>query len=342
MRKRIFGFLQYFFFLGAGLFLVWWQLKSMTLSEKEQFFDALSHANYWIVIPIAIMSMLSHISRSMRWKLLMQPLGYTPKISNLFLVTMVGYLANSAVPRLGEVIKCTLLAKYEKLKVDKLIGTIIVERSFDIICYILFIGITILIQINVIAKYLQKEFSLIGIYTPNNLFKLMAFLFSFIAIWIFIKQLFKKYKSNKIINKISNFINGIIEGFHTIKKLKEKKLFLLHTLFIWSMYLGQIYLGFKGLEGTKSLGLSPAFSVLTLTTLSMIITPGGIGSFPIFVMQSLLIYGINENIGSAFGWLMWGVSTGLLVIVGFISLLLIPYFNKSLVANHESTPEIIE
>jgi len=146
MRKRIFGFLQYFVFLGAGLLLVWWQLKSMTLSEKEQFFDALSHANYWIVIPIAIMSMLSHISRSMRWKLLMQPLGYTPKISNLFLVTMVGYLANSAVPRLGEVIKCTLLAKYEKLKVDKLIGTIIVERSFDIICYILLLALQYLFK----------------------------------------------------------------------------------------------------------------------------------------------------------------------------------------------------
>ena len=100
------------------------------------------------------------------------------------------------------------MAKYEKLKVDKLIGTIIVERSFDIICYILFIGITILIQINVIAKYLQKEFSLIGIYTPNNLFKLMAFLFSFIAIWIFIKQLFKKYKSNKIINSFSSRIGS--------------------------------------------------------------------------------------------------------------------------------------
>ena len=103
----------------------------------------------------------------------------------------------------------------------------------------------------------------------------------------------------------------------------------MHTVFIWAMYLGQVYLGFWGMEATADLSIKAAFSVLTLTTLSMIVTPGGIGSFPIFVMQTLLIYGIDAPVGKAFGWITWGVSTSLIILIGLLCLITIPYFNKS-------------
>ena len=259
----------------------------------------------------------------------MEPLGYKPKLSNLFTVTMIGYLANAAVPRLGELLKCTFLAKYEKLKVDKLVGTIIVERSFDLICYAIFIGITILIQIQLIGGYFKKEWEEMSSSSGSNL--LLKFVIIFLVlftIWKLMKWLSRKKPDNKIIIGIHNFISGVGEGFKTIKQLKKRKLFLLHTIFIWAMYLGQIYVGFKGMDGTSSLPIEAAFSVLTLATLSMIVTPGGIGSFPIFVMQTLLLYGIHAPLGKAFGWVMWGVSTGLIIIIGLISLIIIPSLNK--------------
>jgi len=329
MSKRLFSILQYVIFLGGGLFLVWWQLKSMTIPEKKEFYSAINNADYTMILPVAIMSILSHISRSLRWRLLMEPLGYHPRLSNLFSVTMIGYLANAAVPRLGELLKCTFLARYEKLKVDKLVGTIILERSFDLLCYIVFIGITILIRINLIGGYFKKEWETMSSQTGSDL--LVRFLIIFIvifSIWKSIRWLSKKNPDNKIITGIHNFISGVAEGFKTIKKLRKRKLFLLHTVFIWSMYLGQIYVGFKGMDGTSSLPIGAAFSVLTLATLSMIVTPGGIGSFPIFVMQTLLLYGIHAPLGKAFGWVMWGVSTGLIIIIGLGSLLVIPYINK--------------
>ncbi len=337
MRKRILSYLQYVFFLGLGIFLVWWQLKSMTPSEKSEFYNALSQTNYWIIIPIAVMSILSHISRSMRWKLLLEPLGFKPRLSNLFSVTMIGYLANAAIPRLGEIIKCSLLAKYEKLKVDKLVGTIIVERSFDFLCYLIFILITVLIQIDTVAGYFQKELNSLPASGNSSIWiKLLAFLVILLAVWWILKKMFKRNHQNTIIIKVLQFIKGILEGFQSIKNLKQRKAFIIHTLFIWAMYLLQIYLGFKGMIGTHLLGMAPAFSVLTLTTLSMIITPGGIGSFPIFVMQTLMIYGISQNTGRAFGWLMWGVSTGLIVLLGVICLLAIPYINKKTDNNTDS------
>lgn len=329
MRKRFFSILQYLLFLGGGIFLVWWQLKSMTEAEKTEFYAALQHANYWLVIPVSAMSILSHLSRSMRWKLLMEPLGYKPSLKNVFAVTMVGYLANAAIPRLGEILKCTFLARYEKLKADKLVGTIIVERSFDFVCYLLFIGLTVLIQIDVVGSFVKKEINLI-VDSPGMPIwvKLLIVAGVIVGIVLLVKWLFRKFPDSKIILKINNIIKGIGEGFRSIRRLQHSRAFILHTIFIWSMYLLQIYLGFFAMDGVNHLSIKAAFSVLSLATLAMIATPGGIGSFPIFVMQTLVIYNIDPPLGKAFGWLIWGVSTGIIVIVGLASLAALPYMNK--------------
>ncbi len=334
MRKRFISILQYIIFLGGGIFLVWWQLKTMTPEQKIAFREAFTYANYWLVVPVVMISMLVYVSRAMRWKLLMEPLGYNPSLKNSFAVTMVGYFANAAVPRLGEVLKCTFLARYEKLKVDKLIGTIIVERTFDFVCYFIFIGFTVLIQIDIVGGYVKQTLKNIAISPGFPLWGKALILIGFLLIFFFsIKLLFKKFPNSKVILKINNFLKGIAEGFRSIKNLKHRRAFILHTFFIWGMYLLQIYIGFFAMEGTYHLGIKAACSVLTLATLAMIATPGGIGSFPFFVKETLLIYGITSTLGTAFGWLMWGISTGIVIVGGLTALLLLPYINK--IKKHE-------
>ena len=329
MHKRLFYILQYLIFLGAGIFLVWWQLKDMTAVEKAEFSNAFNHANYWLIVPIVIMSLLSHLSRAVRWKYLMEPLGYQPKLKNVFSVVMIGYLANSAIPRLGEILKCTFLARYEKLNVGKLIGTIIIERTFDFICFIIFIGLTILIQINLVGNYVKEKIIKIGNTAGIPIWANLLIIIGIITlIVICIKILFRKFPHNKIINKINLFLKGIAAGFKTIKQLKKKRLFLMHTFFIWLLYLLQVYIGFNAMEDTSHLGIKAACSVLTLASLAMIVTPGGIGSFPLFVMQTLLIYSIASPVGKAFGWMIWGVSTAIVIITGLCCLLIIPYINR--------------
>ena len=329
MYKKLFSILQYIIFLGAGIFLVWWQLKDMTEMERKEFANAFNHANYWLIIPIVFMSLLSHLLRSIRWKYLMEPLGYKPALKNVFSVVMIGYLANSAIPRLGEILKCTFLARYEKLNVGKLVGTIILERTFDFICFIIFIGITILIQIDIVGKYVQQKIIKIGDSAGTPIWVNLLLIFLAIAAFVLlIKFFFKKYPGNKIVSRINIFLQGIAEGFKTIKALKKKKLFLLLTLFIWALYLLQVYIGFSAMQGTAHLSIKAACSVLTLASLAMIATPGGIGSFPLFVMETLTIYSIAAPLGKAFGWLIWGVSTGIVIIAGVACLLLIPYINR--------------
>lgn len=343
MHKRFFSILQYVIFLGGGIFLVWWQLKSMTKMEEEAFFNAFNHANYWLLFPVITAILLGHISRAMRWIIMMEPLGYKPKLKNVFAVTMLGYFANAAIPRLGEILKCTFLARYEKLKVDKLVGTIIVERAFDFTCYLIFIVITVLIQIDTVGNYVSEKLKLIAVSEGFPLWAKMLIIAAVLfAIYYFIKLLFRKYPDNKIFIKINTFLNGIAEGFQTIRNLKKRKTFMFHTLFIWTMYLLEIYMGFYAMEGTAHLSIKAAFSVLTLATLAMIATPGGIGSFPIFVQETLLIYGISATLGIAFGWLMWGIFTGIIIIAGLLALVLLPYMNKNINENEDSTTHPVE
>lgn len=329
MKRRWLTWLQYLLFTGGGFFLVWWQLKSMTPVEKTEFYRAISQTKYWVIIPVVCMSLASHLSRAMRWKLLLEPVGYQPKTANAFMATMIGYLANSAVPRLGEVLKCSMLARYEKMRIDRLVGTILLERSFDLICFALFVGLTILFQLDLIGTMLST-------YWEAAQQKIHGFSWAYVALVLVVllllffaaRMLLRKMSNMKLVQKLTQIFTGIADGFKSILQLKNRRAFLLHTLFIWLMYLGQIYVGFLSLEETAELSLGAACSVLTLASLSMIVTPGGIGSFPIFVMEVLLLYQIESPVGKAFGWLMWGVSTGLIVISGLLSLVILPWYNR--------------
>ncbi len=339
MNKRLISILQYTLFLGAGIFLVWWQLKGMTAEQRTQFTSALRSANYWLIIPIIFMSLLSHLSRAYRWKLLLEPLDYHPKIKNVFAVTMVGYLANAAIPRLGEILKCTFLSKYEHIKVEKLVGSILIERTFDLFCFVIFIGITVLIQVDKIGGFIKEKLASFGENSAMPLWaKGVIVLVIIMLIYFSLKLLVKKYPENKTILKVNNFFKGIGQGFIAIKSLKKRNQFIAHTLFIWAMYLLQIYIGFMAMEHTTGLDISAACSVLVLATFAMIITPNGIGLFPIFVMQTLILYGIDSAYGKAFGWLIWGVATSIILVVGFICLLLLPYINKQKNENNTSYP----
>jgi uncharacterized protein (TIRG00374 family) len=327
MRKKIFAVLQYLVFLGIGIFLTWWQFSKMILVERIQFRESLLHAKYIVIIPITFIAILSHVSRAMRWKIMIEPMGYHPSTSNTFYATMCGYFANTFIPRAGEILRCTLLGRYEKIPVNKLIGTILTERVFDLFCYFLVIIFTICIQISTVSNFIKDK--ILQISNKNASFPcwqtLLALSIAVVIIFIFVRWILKNYPTHKHILKLKGIHIGLKEGFTSILRLKKRRAFILHSIFIWTLYLMEIYIGFQALTATSGLGLGAAFSVLSLATLAFIVAPGGIGAFPVAVQQVLLIYSI-DNI--SFGWLMWSVSTGIIIVGGLISFGLLIYTNK--------------
>src|SRR5437870_4428713 len=189
MRKRLFSVLQYAFFLGLGIFLLWLTLRK---SDWNSIINDLSGANYIFLIPATLMLVVSHFIRALRWKILIEPLGYKPSTLNTFLAVFVGYWANLAVPRLGEVLKCTILGRYEKVPADKLIGTIVAERAIDVCSLAVVLMITIFSQYEIIGAFSKELFtkfftSRTGNFSLVKVGVVVLILLSFVLlfIWIF-------------------------------------------------------------------------------------------------------------------------------------------------------------
>ncbi|MEO8962377.1 MAG: lysylphosphatidylglycerol synthase transmembrane domain-containing protein [Ginsengibacter sp.] len=327
MKKKLFSVLQYMLFLGIGISLTWWQLGKLTPSEWNEFKGSLLNANYIVLLPVFILMILGHISRAMRWKILIEPLGYHPNTANTFYATMCGYFANTFLPRAGEILRCTLLSRYEKIPVTKLFGTILLERVFDLFCYFLVIVITFLIQIETVNGFIREKIKQLATQRTIPFWVIIVVILGAASlIIIIIRWILKKYKEHRLVMKLHGIYVGLKEGFSSILHLRKRKTFIAHTIFIWSTYLFEIYIGFFALSETSSLPIGAAFSVLSLATLAMIVSPGGLGAFPVAVQQVLIIYGLN-NI--SFGWLMWGVTTAIVVVVGMLCFGLLIYQNKS-------------
>ena len=240
MKVKLLVILKYALFLGLGVFLVWWSIHKMDERNWNNCKEALSTARYILFVPVFFIISASHISRAIRWKILMKPMGYNPKLKNTFFAVMVGYLANLAIPRLGEVLKCTILSKYEKVPADKLVGTILVERAVDVVSLGIVFIIALLSQAGIIGGYaketINKYFLADGI--KPFLLKIALLLVIVIAFYFLLRFIFKKYNHIGFIEKARIILKGVIDGLASIKNLQNKKAFIFHSIFIWACYVG--------------------------------------------------------------------------------------------------------
>jgi hypothetical protein len=271
---------------------------------------------------------LSHYIRAIRWKMMFVPLGYTPKTSNVFLAVVAGFFFNLLFPRLGEVMKCTLISRDEKIPVDRLIGTMVAERIIDVLCLLLVIILTITTQLEIVGGYAQETWNAIGDMISMSPMKLMmAALVLIVGLFLFV-ILVGKSSSSKFYNKIKELFKGVIQGLLSVGKIKNKYTFIFHTLVIWSLYLLSIRVGFLAMNDLAHLGWVPSLTILTFGSFAMIATQGGIGAYQLIVQKSLLLYGVNDLTGLAFGWLLWSVQTVMIFILGPVSLIFLFFLNR--------------
>jgi len=326
---------QFSFFLAFGLFLIWLTTKSFSKEDISHVVDLILSAKLSIVIPCMLILTLSHFVRALRWKMLITPLGHQPGILNIFLSVILGFFFNLLFPRLGEVMKCSLLGKHEKIPVDKLIGTMVAERLIDLLCLIFVIALTIYTQFELVGNY-SKELWISFKLKLNALsgnFPIIVLGLIFVAIILFI--IFRSLKKFHFYEKAIQFLKGLLLGLMSFRKISNKPLFILYTLSIWFLYLYSIKFGFLALKEMEHLGWIPSLTILTFGSFAMIATQGGIGAYQLAIQKTLTLYGIQEVSGLAFGWLLWSVQTVMLLICGPIAWFLMIYLNKRKRHTHE-------
>lgn len=316
------------FFLGLGVVLVWLVIDKLSAKDIEDIKDAFQNADYsWILLTL-VLNMSSNVSRTIRWQMLMKPSGYSPSFINTFSALMIGYLANYAVPRLGEVTRCGVLNKYEKVPVSSSLGTVVVERVVDVLSLGVLILVTLAWKHEMLLDLVDKALASSGTKkeqgTSVKMILLIVFGVLFVAGYIFRNRL----RRIPLFEKIIGFVKGFISGLKSIKDLEKPWLFIFHSIYIWVMYLLTLYFGFYALSQTSNLPFDAAMISLILGSIGMILVQGGIGAYPYAVMIALGAYGIAEPIGFAFGWLAWVSQTIIYVLVGVVALIFIPVINQ--------------
>ncbi len=333
MSPKLKNVIRFTFFLGIGVFFIWIFLRNLTAEQKHEIMHSMGNANYWWILLAIPLGILSHFVRAIRWKMLIATMGYKPGNRNIFFAVMIGYLANLALPRLGEVSRCTILAKYENVPFNKSFGTVITERVIDMLVFIVLFFLNLALQAERLSGYINEK-----IYKPlaeklhlsYDLSGTLLILFTaFIVVSGAIFLVFRKQiMANKFFIKIKNIILGFVEGMKSLLNVRNIWLFAFYTFSIWALYLLMAYIVFFSIPASSGMGIDAGLAVLVFGSIGFMVVQGGIGIYPAIVAETLVLYGVASAQGYALGWLIWTSQNLTIVIVGIISLLLLPILNN--------------
>jgi len=314
----------------VGIAIFFWVYKDQNITEIEA---ALKEADYkWLILSV-LLGLLSHFSRAVRWKILINSLGYKPRTINTFFAVLIMYLSNLALPRSGEIIRCGIVNKYEKVPFTKLLGTVFIERAVDMVMLFILLAIVLLTQFDKILLLLDNNPEMKeNLYNITSSWGFVATSFAvFVVIILVIYLLRDKIRHTKIYIKITDLLKQFAEGLLSVINMERKFAFILHTFLIWGLYFLMIYICFWSFDFTTELGLMVGLTVFVMSSLGMVApSPGGIGTWHFMAIQTLLIYGVTSvSDAGAFAFAVHGSTTFMLIISGTLAFIFLPIVNKN-------------
>lgn len=314
-------FLQYAFIFAITGLLIWFSLRGLTGENKAEYLlDTWRAADKGWLMAMAVISIISHLLRAERWRMLLEPSGYRGKLGDSFLSLMVGYLVNMVIPRGGEVSRCYNLYKLDATPVEISFGTVVVERIVDLICLLSLIVLAFIMESDKLFSFIRTlPINVGGSSSALTIVALLAgglIIMGLLAYWI--------VKRNKRINTfVKRTWEGFKDGFLSIFRLKSKGLFVFYSLAIWALYFLMSYTVILAFPETKHLGLEAVLSLFAIGSIAMAAPlPGGTGSYHVLVPQGLVfLYAIPQADAVAFTFIFHGWQTAILIAGGAISLI---------------------
>lgn len=325
MKKLTLRILKFAAFFALGVFIFWLIYKDQDIDRIKSILK--NDVDYfWIAVSL-IIGLLSHISRTVRWGLMIEPIGHKPRFINTFLGVMIGYLMNLAFPRMGEISRCGVLSRYEKISFTKLVGTVVAERAVDMISLLILLAIVIFAQFGQMLDFLHQnpeiESRVNSFFTSPLL--IVGFLVFIVLIFIFRKTLKHSIFYEKLLEILKNFK----EGFISIRLVKKKGWFIFHSVAIWTMYYLMLYAVFFAFDFTKDLNPIAGLTTFVFASFGMVApVQGGIGAWHFMAIEALALYDVANENGVIFAFVAHTSMTGMIIVIGLISMLVLPFINR--------------
>jgi glycosyltransferase 2 family protein len=320
--------LYYLIIFGFTAFLIWFSLRGLNVSGDINKWSYLKQTwnsadKKWLLI-MAVIALLSHLVRAERWRMLMVPAGFYPKLSHSFYSLMVGYFVNLVIPRGGEVSRCYNLYKLDGTPADMSFGTVVVERLVDLICLVLLIALCFLVESEKLFSFLTTL--PFGIEGPRTKLMILGIAAALVLVLVIVFRWLIK-KNQKFRDFILKTWNGFRQGLGTVFKLKNKGLFIFYSVLIWFLYFLTSYAVLQAFSSTSELGYGAVLSLFAIGSIAMAAPlPGGTGSYHVLVPQGLaFLYHVPISDAVAFTFIFHGWQTAIMVVGGAASLLITSY-----------------
>lgn len=329
MKSAIRSQIKLFAFLALAALLLFFAFRGV---DYDTVLKGFRNANYLWVGLAMLAGLGSYVIRSLRWQILIEPLGKKPSVKNTFNALMLGYLANLAFPRMGEITRCISLRKTDGLPFESLVGTVIVERALDVLVMLLLFVVVFFARINFFGKFLIDNVVISLFNKVKVLINISPVIPILIVVLIIIVIVLIRQNvfGNKFKQKINSLYWGVIDGLKSVLKTKKRKAFILYTIAMWFCYWLMTWLIFFAISATSHLGVVDGLFLLVVGSLGMAApVQGGFGAFHFIIALALGIYGVTWEDGLVYAIISHESQMLLVLIVGSISMLVLFFQRKS-------------
>lgn len=321
--NKIKKFIQILASLVLGIFIFWYVYKDQNLGDM---LSELKNIHViWLIIPMLI-ALLSHFIRAVRWKMLLDPLGKKVNVWTTFAAVLVAYFMNYIFPRAGEVVRCGVIKQYEKVPFSETLGTVIVERSVDMLVELLAIFLAVVLQYEMILLFFEKNNLTTGITNLVN----SPWLWIVFAIILVLFILFrKKLVQTSFYNKVVEMAKNVWEGIKSISKMENKGLFIFYSIMIFVCYYLMYYLCFFAFDFLDEYGPLCALTGFIMGSFGIIApVQGGLGAWHFMVISTMTLYGLGEYEAGTFAFIVHGGQTILQLVAGIVALVALNISNR--------------
>jgi uncharacterized membrane protein YbhN (UPF0104 family) len=312
------GWLKTLLFASIGVSLLYFAFKGVDLKAVGK--EMGSAKLEWIGLSMLV-GLGAVVSRGMRWKLVLDSMGYRSTSWRTSYAIGIGYLINMVFPRAGEVARATALRRSDKIPIDVLLGTIIVERLIDLIIVSILLGLTLILTYPELQKLLASTQGSESAANEGGIPWLwIALNLGLLAAWLLRKRFF----DTALGQRVKSFLRGLSQGFTSIVRLDNPWAYLGHTVFIWASYFVMIYVCFFAMPATENIEVDQSLFVMMAASMGIVVpVPGGVGAYHYLVAKALEVLSVPYPEGLAFATLVHASQTIMLMstgVIGFIGL----------------------
>ncbi|WP_298648665.1 lysylphosphatidylglycerol synthase transmembrane domain-containing protein [uncultured Proteiniphilum sp.] len=317
--------LKTLFSLSLGLLIIWAMYRN---TDMRELWYIIKSANLGVIGSSLVFGLIGNIIRGLRWELFVNSLGYRPPRASLLYATLGNYAVNFVLPRAGDIWRCAVVSKYDKIPFPKTLETFLVDKMVDIVAGLAIIFISVALYIDFFVSYLHDNSQLADSFT--NLFSSAWMYVGLGALLLIMGLLFTVFRKTSVMMKVNKFFTTLKYDLKLISEMKEKKRIIIYTILVWLCFYLYFYICFYAFDFTKGLGPLAGLIVFAMTNIGISVpVQGGIGPWHFVVISSLLILGVTEKEALAFAGAVFIIQSVWQILYGLFGVLAIPYVKRT-------------